>query len=78
MRVALQPADTKLQAGFAISMVVILFLRGLSLRVQIYVMTFWRTNAGINKAVDAGAAHGQIRSTDALRRVLPTRLTSHL
>ena len=38
MRVALQPADTKLQAGFAISMVVILFLRGLSLRVQIYVM----------------------------------------
>ncbi len=35
-------------------------------------------NVGINKAVDAGAAHGQIRSTDALRRVLPTRLTSHL
>ena len=41
-------------------------------------MTLARTKAGINKAVDAGAAHGQIRSTDALQRVLPTRLTSQL
>ena len=49
MRVALQPADTKLQARFAISVVVILFLRGLSLRVRIYVMPLGRITAGINK-----------------------------
>ena len=49
MRVALQPADTKLQARFAMSVVVILVLRGLSLRVRIYVMTLVRSTAGINK-----------------------------
>ena len=31
-------------------------------------MTFMRTMAGINKAEDTGTAHGQIISTDALRR----------
>ena len=49
MRVALQPAYTKLQAGFAMSVVVILVLRGLSLRVRIYVMALGRTTAGISK-----------------------------
>ena len=40
-------------------------------------MTLARTTVGINKAEDAGAAHVQIRFSDALRRVLPTRLTSY-
>ena len=38
-------------------------------------MTLMRTTASINKTGEAGTTHGQIRSTDALRRVLPTRLT---
>ena len=41
-------------------------------------MTLWRTAAGINKAEDAGTAHGQINSTGALQRVFPTRLSSYL
>ena len=40
-------------------------------------MTLMRTMAGINKAADAATAHAQIRFSDALRRVLPTRLTSY-
>ncbi len=39
-------------------------------------MTIERTNVGINKAEDDGTAHGQIRSTDALRRVFPTTVAS--
>ena len=30
-------------------------------------MTIMRTTAGINKAEDAGATHGQIRSADVLQ-----------
>ena len=41
-------------------------------------MTFMRTTAGINKAEDAGTAHGQINSTDALQRVFPTTVSGHL
>ena len=41
-------------------------------------MTFVRTNESINRAEDAGTAHVKIRFSDALRRVLPTRLTSYL
>ena len=41
-------------------------------------MTLERITEGINKADDAGTAHGQIRSTHTLRRVLSTRLTSYL
>ena len=41
-------------------------------------MILGRTTAGINKAEDAGTAHGQINSTGALQRVFPTRLTSYL
>ena len=37
-----------------------------------------RTNVGINKVEDAGRKDAQIRSTDALRRVLPTRLSNYL
>ena len=44
----------------------------------IYVMTIGRTNESINKAEDAGRIDAQIRSTDALRRVLPTGLTGYL
>ena len=36
-------------------------------------MNLWRTNAGINKAEDAGTAHGQINSTDALQRTFRLR-----
>ena len=39
-------------------------------------MTIMRTKAGINKMEAAGAAHVQIRSTDALRRILPTTVAS--
>ena len=53
-------------------------MQGLSLRTWVHVMIFERTTAGINKTEAAGAAHVQIRSTDALRRVLLTRLTSYL
>ena len=41
-------------------------------------MNLARTTAGINKAEAVGTTHGQIRFSDALRRVLPTRLTSYL
>ena len=41
-------------------------------------MNIMRTTTGINKTEAAGAAHVQIRFSDALRRVLPTRLTSYL
>ena len=47
----------------------------------IYVMTLWRTTAGINKAEDAGRAgrkDAQIGSADALRRIFPTALASYL
>ena len=43
-----------------------------------YVMNLMRTNESINKSEDAGTAHVKIRFSDALRRVLPTRLTSYL
>ena len=35
-------------------------------------MTLGRTTAGINKVEEAGTAHGQIRSADALRQMFPT------
>ena len=41
-------------------------------------MTIMRTNESINKAEDAGRIDARIRSTDALRRVLPTGLTGYL
>ena len=41
-------------------------------------MNLVRTNESINGAEDAGTAHVKIRFSDALRRVLPTRLTSYL
>ena len=41
-------------------------------------MTLARTTAGINKTEAAGAAHVQIKFSDALRRVLPTTLASRL
>ena len=41
-------------------------------------MTLGRTTAGIRKAEGAEPAHGQISSTDALRRVLPTTVSSYL
>ena len=41
-------------------------------------MTIGRTTAGINKAEDAGTAHGQISSTNALQRVFPTTVSSYL
>ena len=41
-------------------------------------MTLVRTNESINRAEAVGTTHGQIRFSDALRRVLPTRLTSYL
>ena len=41
-------------------------------------MPLARTTAGINKAEDAGTAHGQISSTDALRRVFLTTVSSYL
>ena len=34
---------------------------------EVHVMTIMRTTAGINKAEDAGATHGQIRSADVLQ-----------
>ena len=40
-------------------------------------MTIGRTKESISKAEDAGTAHVKIRFSDALRRVLPTRLTSY-
>ena len=43
-----------------------------------YVTGIGRTNESINKAEDAGRIDAQIRSTDALRRVLPTGLTGYL
>ena len=41
-------------------------------------MTFMRTNESINKAVAVGTTRGQIRSTDALRQVFPTKVASFL
>ena len=41
-------------------------------------MNLMRTNESINKTEAAGAAHVQISSTDALRRVFPTTVASHL
>ena len=41
-------------------------------------MTIGRTTAVINKVEDARAAHGQIRSTDALQRVFPTTVARYL
>ena len=38
-------------------------------------MTFRRTKESINKEEDAGTAHGQISSTDALQRVFPTTVS---
>ena len=55
MRVALQPADTKLQAWFAKAVVVISVLRGLSLRVRIYVIPLERITVG---------AMGSLRKAD--------------
>ena len=49
---------------------------GLSLRTRVHVMTIGRSNSGINKAEDDGTARGQISSTDALQRVLPTTVSS--
>ena len=53
-------------------------VQGLSLRTRVHVMTIGRTMAGINKAADAGRMDAQIGFADALQRVLPTRLASHL
>ena len=41
-------------------------------------MIIARTTGGINKAGDAGTAHGQISSTDALQLVFPTTVSSYL
>ena len=41
-------------------------------------MTLARTMASINRTGEAGTMRGQIRSTDALRRVLPTTVASYL
>ena len=43
-----------------------------------YVTAIMRTTAGINKAEEAGRMDAQISSTDALRRVLPTTVSSYL
>ena len=40
-------------------------------------MTIARTIAGINKAEGDGTAHGQTKSSGALRRVLPTTVPSY-
>ena len=47
-------------------------------RGPIYVMTIERSTAGINKVEDAGTAHGQINSTDALQRAFPTTVSGYL
>ena len=45
----------------------------------VYVMTLMRSTQRVSiRRRTLGTAHGQIRSTDALRRVLLTRLTSYL
>ena len=41
-------------------------------------MTIVRIIADINKAEGDGTAHGQINSTDALRRVFPTTMSRYL
>ena len=38
----------------------------------------WANQRRVSTTRMAGMSNAQIRSTDALRRVLPTRLTSHL
>ena len=45
---------------------------------MVYIMTLGRSTAGINKVEDAGTAHGQINSTDALQRVFPTTVSGYL
>ena len=45
---------------------------------SVYVMTLARTTAGINKAEDAGRKDAQIGFADALQRVFPTTVVSHL
>ena len=44
----------------------------------VYVMNLGRTNAGINKAEDAGMMDALIGFGDALRRLLPTTVVSYL
>ena len=41
-------------------------------------MTSVRINTGINKAADVDSAHWRIRLAQALQRVFPTALASHL
>ena len=41
-------------------------------------MTSVRSNAGINKAEDAGRKDAQIRFAKALQRVFPTTMASYL
>ena len=43
-----------------------------------YVTAIGRTARGINKAEDAGTAHGKISSSGALQRVFPTTASSYL
>ena len=45
---------------------------------SIYIMTFMRTNAGINKAEDAGRKDAQIGFADALQRVFPPVLARYV
>ena len=40
-------------------------------------MTIMRSTSGINKAEDAGSAHGQIGFADAMQRVFPTTVASY-
>ena len=44
----------------------------------VYVMNIGRITLGINKAEDAGTAHGQINSTDTLQRTFRRRVSSYL
>ena len=53
-------------------------VQGLSLRTRVHVMTIGRITLGINKAEDAGTAHGQINSTDTLQRTFRRRVSSYL
>ena len=52
-------------------------VQGLSLRTRVHVMTPVRTNAGINKAEDAGRTDTQIGFADAMQRVFPPALASY-
>ena len=44
----------------------------------LHVMALMRTTAGINKAEDAGATHGQIGFADALRWIFPPVLARYV